>query len=207
MICTLYGSNDVFCFAHVPFQGLEPSNGGLRLKNTNISTRFWTSPIFSRNRFSIRALESKLHLNVKNSWLEVTNHKLLSHTCGPAGSAFISRWLPPPWISNNYYHFKIFFLIWWESCESSTKRNCYDEKRLVIKIQDGGCCHFELKNTVAISLIFDQPSPHLVGCCEFDVGWICLSTNRRATQKQDNVWRQLKFQKRLRLLYNLTSPY
>ena len=42
MLCD---SNDVFCFVHVAFQGSEPSQsliGGLRPKNTNILTRFWT---------------------------------------------------------------------------------------------------------------------------------------------------------------------
>ena len=84
----------VFCFVHVSFQGLEPENSflwGLQPKHTNSSIIFWTC---SRNRFSIRALKSKLPLNVKMTpqklyfLLEVTNQELLPHTGGSPGSVF-----------------------------------------------------------------------------------------------------------------------
>ena len=98
-IRTFYGSKDVFCFVHVPFQGSKPSKsllGGLRPPNTKFSTRFWMDladlqrrsllgslrpkkhpktqfstrflmdyPFAAKIAFSIRALESKLPLNVK----------------------------------------------------------------------------------------------------------------------------------------------
>ena len=96
-IHTFNSSNDVFCFVHVPFGGLEPSNSLLGVsgpKNTNISTCFRTLPICSGNCFSIRALRSKLPLNVKITLqkldfrLEVTNQEFLSHTGGSTGSVF-----------------------------------------------------------------------------------------------------------------------
>ena len=62
-IHTFNSSNDVFWFVHVLFESLEPSNsllGGLRPKKYQTF-----DPICSRNCFSIRALESKLPLNVK----------------------------------------------------------------------------------------------------------------------------------------------
>ena len=67
-IDTFHGSNDVFCFVHVPFQDLKPSNSLSRVLQPQTKPKldlFSTWPICSGNRFSIRAVKSKLPLNVK----------------------------------------------------------------------------------------------------------------------------------------------
>ena len=123
-IRTLDSSNDVLCFVLVPFQDLEPLNLLFKYhrtvsgpKNTKISTRFRTWPIYSGNCFSIRALKSKLPLNVKitpqnlDFRLEVTNQKFLSHSGDSTGSLFskmaaaaiwnFENWLPFLYYSTN----------------------------------------------------------------------------------------------------------
>ena len=104
-IRTFYGSKDVFCFVHVPFQGSKPSKsllGGLRPPKHQIFDPFFDglSRFAAEIAFSIRALEIKLPSNVKATpwkldfWLEV------KHTYQT------SRWrLLPSWISKNSCHF------------------------------------------------------------------------------------------------------
>ena len=69
LIRTFHGSHNVFCLVHVPLQGFGAFEitfrGSSAQKNSNILTRFWTSPIRSGNRFSVRAVECNLPLNVK----------------------------------------------------------------------------------------------------------------------------------------------
>ena len=103
-------------------------------KNMKISTRFWTPPICWGNRFSIKALKSKLPWNVEITpqklyfLLEVTNQEFLSHTGGSAGSVFFKmaaaailnfeELLPFRYYWNNPHQ------IQWECWEFDLKRNC-----------------------------------------------------------------------------------
>ena len=117
----------VWCLK-IHFQGVSGP------KNTKISTRFRTWPICSGNLFSIRALRSKLPLNVKitpqklDFWLEVTNQEFLSHNGGSTGRVIFKmaaaailnfeNWLPFHYYWTNRHQ------IWLECWESDIERNC-----------------------------------------------------------------------------------
>ena len=137
-IHALNSSNDVFCVVHVPLWGLEPSNSLLRVsvqkKNTLISTRFWTWPICSGNRFSNGAPESKLPLNVKITqqklafWLEVTNQEFLSHNGGVTGSVLfkmVAAFLYFEKLLPFLYYWINLHQIRWDCWEPNIEHNCY----------------------------------------------------------------------------------
>jgi hypothetical protein len=61
------------------------------------------------------------------------------------------------------YYSTDFNQIWWGCSEFDAEHTCHVEKHIVMKIQDGGSCHTALRKTAAISLLFDQSSPNLMG--------------------------------------------
>ena len=89
-IRTFYGSNDVFCFVHVPSRGLKPSDsllGGLRPKKYQHFEPVLDFADLQRKQLQYQSPRE-------------------STTLKRQPEVYFSRWLPPPsCISNNCYHF------------------------------------------------------------------------------------------------------
>ena len=108
--------------------------------------------------FNIRALKSKLPLNVEITphklafCLEVTNQEFLSHTGGTTGSVFFKmaaaildfdKLLPFVYYWTNPHQ------VWWECCESDIERNCRVNNAHLPKLKISAaaililenCCH------------------------------------------------------------------
>ena len=188
MTVAFYGRFSTFP-SNLLLRGLRPK------KKIKISTHFWTSPIFSGNCFSIRALMSKLPLNVQitpqklDFWLEVKKPGVL-----------FSYWLFNRKCifqdgCRRHLEFRNSISISLLLNQSSPNlmgmlRICHRtqlsyKKCTFTKIQDGGRRHLKNRKSVAISLVLDQCSPNLWESWESDKKRNCFFEMMIFTKVQD----------------------
>ena len=177
----------------------------LAQKNTEISTRVWTSPISSGNRFSNRALKSKQPLNVKitpqklDFRLEVTNQEFLSHAGGSTGIVYFKMAVAAIVNFEKLLPFLYYWTdphqIWWECCKFEIERTVSSRNAQLPKFKMAAAAILDFEKLLPFLYYWTNHHQIWWECCESDIERNGQVEKCTITEIQDGGCRHLGFRK------------